>query len=81
MPYTTWVHGEVLTREDVEGLVRRLAGLTIEVTAALDGIDPERAPVILGGAVVVERAMAAVWLADVIVSEHDLLDGIAASMS
>lgn len=81
LPYTASVHGEVLTREEVEQLVDRLTALSIEETAALDGIDPARAPVILGGAIAVERALAAARLDEVLVSEHDLLDGIAASVS
>jgi exopolyphosphatase/guanosine-5'-triphosphate,3'-diphosphate pyrophosphatase len=80
LPYRASVQGEVLSRDEVSLLVERLAGLTIEGTAALDGIDPARAPVILGGAIVVERAMAAAGLDQVVVSEHDLLDGIALSM-
>ena len=81
LPYTTPVTGEVLTRTDVEVLVDRLGGLSIEGAASLEGIDPARAPVILGGAIVVERAMGAAGLDDVVVSEHDLLDGIALSLS
>jgi exopolyphosphatase/guanosine-5'-triphosphate,3'-diphosphate pyrophosphatase len=80
LPYRASVQGEVMSRDEVSLLVERLAGLTIEGTAALDGIDPARAPVILGGAIVVERAMAAAGLDQVVVSEHDLLDGIARSM-
>jgi exopolyphosphatase/guanosine-5'-triphosphate,3'-diphosphate pyrophosphatase len=80
LPYHTSVEGERLSLADVGLLIDRLAELTIEGTAALDGIDPTRAPVILGGAIVVERAMAAAGLDQVIVSEHDLLDGIALSL-
>ncbi len=81
LPYRTSVQGEVLSRADVEVLVHRLATLTIAETAALVGIDPERAPVILGGAIVVDRAIAAVGIDELVVSEHDLLDGIALSLS
>lgn len=80
LPYNTWVERERLTFADVGLLIARLAELTIEGTAALEGIDPARAPVILGGAIVVERAMAAVGLDEVLVTEHDLLDGIAMSL-
>lgn len=80
VPHHTSAQGEVLSREDVEQMVTRLARLTIAETAALTGIDPARAPVILGGAIVVERAMAAVAIDEVMVNEHDLLDGIALSV-
>ena len=81
LPYRVTVDGVVLTRGEVELLVGRLAGRSIEGTAALEGIDPTRAPVILGGAIVVERAMAAAGLDELLVTEHDLLDGIALSMA
>jgi exopolyphosphatase / guanosine-5'-triphosphate,3'-diphosphate pyrophosphatase len=77
LPATQVVEGETLTIEQVGSLIDRLARLTVAETAALTGIDPARAPVILGGAVVVERAMAAAGLAEVVASEYDLMDGIA----
>jgi exopolyphosphatase / guanosine-5'-triphosphate,3'-diphosphate pyrophosphatase len=69
-----------LSREDIRGLVERLGGLTVEQTAALPGLDPARAPVILAGAVVAEGAAAAVAAEKVTVSEHDLLDGVVAGL-
>jgi exopolyphosphatase/guanosine-5'-triphosphate,3'-diphosphate pyrophosphatase len=75
------VHGEPLSREAVATLIDDLAGLTIEETARLEGINPARAPVILGGAIVAERALDTSGLEDVVVSESDLLDGIVQSIS
>ena len=69
-----------LSREDIRGLVERLASLTVEQTAALPGLDPARAPVILAGAVVAEGAAAAVSADKVTVSEHDLLDGVVTAL-
>jgi exopolyphosphatase/guanosine-5'-triphosphate,3'-diphosphate pyrophosphatase len=43
-----------LSLADITGLVERLSGLTEEQTAALPGLDPARAPVILAGAVIAE---------------------------
>lgn len=80
LPYNTSVEGVRLTFAEVGLLIDRLAELTIEGTAALDGIDPARAPVILGGAIVVERAMAVAGLDELLVTDHDLLDGIALSL-
>ncbi len=80
MPHWAAVHGVVLTGDDVAVLIDRLAGLSIEGIAALEGIDPVRAPVILGGAIVAERAMTAARIGEVVVAEHDLLDGIALSV-
>jgi exopolyphosphatase/guanosine-5'-triphosphate,3'-diphosphate pyrophosphatase len=71
------VHGTALTCEDLAGLVERLAGLTVEETAAIPSLDPARAPVLLAGAVVAERALRRVGGEEIIVSEADLLDGMA----
>ena len=70
------VHATAMTLTDLEGLVHRLAGLTVAETAAIPSLDPKRAPVLLAGAVV---ATEAVRLAggSVVVSEFDLLDAVA----
>jgi exopolyphosphatase/guanosine-5'-triphosphate,3'-diphosphate pyrophosphatase len=74
---TVLVH---LSLADITGLVERLAGLTEEQTAALPGLDPARAPVILAGAVIAEGAATATGAERVVVSEHDLLDGVVAGL-
>lgn len=73
-------HLAVLSARQVSALVERLAGLTVEDTASLPGLDPARAPVILAGAVVAEGALAACSADTVTISEHDLLDGIVAGL-
>ena len=40
-------------------------------------MEPERAPVIVAGAVILREAMAAFGLEEIEVSERDILDGIA----
>jgi exopolyphosphatase / guanosine-5'-triphosphate,3'-diphosphate pyrophosphatase len=77
LPYAEIVEGETLTRDQIGALIDRLARVTVAETAAFTGVDPARAPVILGGAIVAERAMAAVGLDEVVASDYDLLDGIA----
>lgn len=74
------VDGSVLTAQDLTVLVADLAAKSIEETAAIPSLDPKRAPVLLGGAVVAEAALRALGADRVIVSEHDLLDGIALSL-
>jgi exopolyphosphatase / guanosine-5'-triphosphate,3'-diphosphate pyrophosphatase len=61
--------------------VDRLATLSVDETARLPGIEPRRAPVILGGAIVAEQALAALDARDCLVSERDLLDGIVARLT
>lgn len=69
-----------LSLGDIGGLVERLSGLTEEQTAALPGLDPARAPVILAGAIIAEGATTAVVAESVVVSQHDLLDGVVADL-
>ena len=69
-----------LSLPDITGLVERLSGLTEEQTAALPGLDPARAPVILAGAVIAEGSATAAGAATVTVSEYDLLDGVVSAL-
>lgn len=71
------VHGSILTMADFDGLVERLSRLTVEETAAIPSLEPKRAPVILGGAIVAREAVRVSGLDSATVSEADLLDGIA----
>lgn len=74
------VHMRELTLGQVTGLVELLAGLSVEATVALPGYDPARAPVILSGAVVAEAALKALSADKVVISLHDLLDGVIAAL-
>jgi exopolyphosphatase/guanosine-5'-triphosphate,3'-diphosphate pyrophosphatase len=51
--------------------------MTVEETAAIAALDPKRAPVILGGALVAEGVMDILGVDEVMVSVHDTLDGVA----
>lgn len=73
----TRVHGSVLTAASIQNLIERLSTMTTEETAAIPSLDPNRAPVILAGAILAEAALAAVGFDQITVSETDLLDGLA----
>ncbi len=75
------VHGTSLGLDDLRRLIDGLAPLTIGETEAIPALDPARAPVLLGGAVVAERAARHVGAEAVVVSEHDILDGIIRSLA
>jgi exopolyphosphatase/guanosine-5'-triphosphate,3'-diphosphate pyrophosphatase len=60
----------------LDRLVEHLSGLTVEETAAIPSLDPKRAPVLLGGAIVAREAVRVSGLEEALVSESDLLDGI-----
>jgi exopolyphosphatase/guanosine-5'-triphosphate,3'-diphosphate pyrophosphatase len=71
------VHGHRLTREAVERQLERLASLPLSERRELPGLEPERAPVILGGAVIVREVIDRYGLDGLEVSERDLLHGAA----
>jgi exopolyphosphatase / guanosine-5'-triphosphate,3'-diphosphate pyrophosphatase len=71
------VHGAVIPLPAVEELLYRLAGMTVDQIRALPSMHPGRADVITGGALVEARVAARLDVADLIVSESDILDGIA----
>jgi exopolyphosphatase / guanosine-5'-triphosphate,3'-diphosphate pyrophosphatase len=71
------VHGAVIPLPAVQELLHRLAGMTVDEIRALPSMHPGRADVITGGALVEARVAARLQVADLIVSESDILDGIA----
>ena len=71
------VHGAVIPLPAVEELLHRLAPLTVDEIRALPSMHPGRADVITGGALVEARIAARLNVQDLIVSESDILDGIA----
>ena len=71
------VHGHRLTREAAHRQLARLAALPLEERRKVPALDPERAPVIVAGAVILTETLAFFGLDAIEVSEHDILDGIA----
>lgn len=71
------VHRHRLTRDGVEDLVALLAAMTVEQRRHVPGLDPARAGVIVAGALIVASLMEAGGLDSLMVSETDLLDGVA----
>lgn len=73
------VEGHVLERATCEMLLARMAGMTDEERRRLPGLHPDRAGVIVAGAVLLIEALRLFDLQRVEVSEHDLLYGTAFS--
>ena len=71
------VHGHHLSRQDVERQLERLASLPLTKRRELPGLEPERAPVIVGGAIVVREVLNRYDLAGLEASERDILHGAA----
>ena len=70
------VHRSVTFRIDIDRLVVGLAARTIAETAAIPSLDPARAPVLLGGAIVARECLRHLGAEAITISELDLLDGI-----
>jgi exopolyphosphatase/guanosine-5'-triphosphate,3'-diphosphate pyrophosphatase len=66
-----------LTAPAIEGELRRLAALPLAERRAVPGLDPDRAPVIVAGAVIVLEVLRRYGIGRLEWSERDLLDGVA----
>jgi exopolyphosphatase/guanosine-5'-triphosphate,3'-diphosphate pyrophosphatase len=73
------LHGCWISAEQIHDAATRLSEMSREERAALGFMHPGRVDVIAGGALVLDEICHAVKLPGVIVSEHDILDGIALS--
>jgi exopolyphosphatase/guanosine-5'-triphosphate,3'-diphosphate pyrophosphatase len=70
-------HAHRIPLASVEEQLERLAAMTTEERLAVPGIEPGRAPVIVAGIVVLREVMTAYSLAEIEVSERDVLHGAA----
>ncbi len=71
------VHGHTLGEASVEKQLARLAALPLAERRTLPGLDPDRAPVIVAGAVILREVLAFFGLPELEASERDILDGAA----
>ena len=71
------VHGHRLGDAAVEAQLERLAALPLAERRRVPGLEPERAPVIVAGAVVLREVLRHFGLSSIEASERDILHGIA----
>jgi exopolyphosphatase/guanosine-5'-triphosphate,3'-diphosphate pyrophosphatase len=71
------VHGYELTAEALEEQLNRLASVPLDERRQMRPLDPERAPVIVGGAVIAREVLSFFGLKALQISERDILDGAA----
>lgn len=76
----TRIHHSVLTRDAVSHWCSVLAATTASERAAMPGLPPGREDVIVGGALILATVMDLLGAKSCLVSESDLLDGLAMSM-
>ena len=74
------IHHAVLPATAVAELAARLAALDHGARAAIPVMHPGRVDVIIAGALILQEIMRQTGFAEITVSEHDILDGIAASI-
>ena len=75
------IHHSILTAEAVEEIAARLSAMDHAQRAAVPVMHPGRVDVIIAGTLVLREIMRQTKAAEVIVSEHDILDGIASSIN
>ncbi len=71
------VHGHVLRREIIAGILHQLSRLTDAERRAVTGLQPDRAPTIVAGVAMLLEVLDAFGLGEIEVSEHDILRGAA----
>jgi exopolyphosphatase/guanosine-5'-triphosphate,3'-diphosphate pyrophosphatase len=71
------VHGHRMSVWGIERQLQRLASLPLAERRRLPALDPERAPVIVAGAVILREVLRHAALGEIEVSERDLLHGAA----
>ena len=71
------VHSHVFTRESVERQLARLASVALAERREIPSLEPERAPVIVAGAVILREVLDHFGLNELEASERDILDGAA----
>ena len=70
------VHGAVVTRSDLDGLIEKLQDMPLADRQRIVGLNPQRAPVILAGLVILQQIMEVARIDEFVVSESDILQGI-----
>lgn len=70
------VHGYVLPRERLEGIIEQLRGMTLRQREELPGLNRDRADLILAGAVILVQLMRQGRFTELIVSGQGLREGI-----
>jgi exopolyphosphatase/guanosine-5'-triphosphate,3'-diphosphate pyrophosphatase len=73
------VHGFELTAAALDEQLERLASVPLAERRELRPLDPDRAPVIVAGAVIAREVLAFFELSTLVISERDILDGAALS--
>ena len=74
------LHGSKITKSQISDVAKDLRNMTRDQIAAIPVMHPGRVDVIAAGALVLDLIMTEVGLPELVVSEHDILDGLALSL-
>lgn len=74
------VHGSTIPRAELALMLADLSSMTLPEIRALPSMHPNRADVVTGGALIATRVAARMRVADLVISESDILDGIALAL-
>ncbi|MBE0446845.1 MAG: Ppx/GppA family phosphatase [Actinobacteria bacterium] len=74
------IHGSKITLAELKGLIAKLASLKVDVRRELPGMRPERADVIVAGALILDETMSKLCFPEMVISEKDILDGLLYSL-
>ncbi|MCW2528621.1 MAG: Ppx/GppA phosphatase [Pseudonocardiales bacterium] len=74
------IHGACLAAADLEAGIAGLLAMTHEQRSAVGVIHPGRVDVIAAGAVVLRTLLRRTGASEIVISEHDILDGIALTL-
>lgn len=74
------IHGTVVTADVLDAIAARLAGMDVAARSRLGPVQPGRAEVLHGGAIVLSRALRLIGRPELVVSEADSLDALAARL-
>ena len=75
------VHGYVVTRAQCARMLDELASVPLEERRQVKGLHPDRAPTIVAGVVILLEVLDLFGLANLEVSEHDILRGAALALT
>ena len=75
------VHRYLLEADECQRIVARLAGLPLAQRRKVAGLHPDRAPTIVAGGLIFGEVMSMFGLAQIEISEHDILRGAALGLA
>lgn len=78
IPVTTYegIHGTTISRVQMAGLIDALASRTVAERKTMTGLEPERADILLGGAIVLNATLTVTGAGELVISTRGLRFGI-----